>query len=122
MLERSSPSPLTRRGTAARNNANPPRSAGSDVVVFDDFITRGDTLSHVARAIQSTNPQVTVYGVGLAKTERLGFWEQQGITINGPIKLKTRIEALFQEVKDEFPQIFRDSRAHRSIRLRRSGP
>ena len=27
--------------------------------------------------------------------------------INGPIKLKTRIEALFQEVKDEFPQIFR---------------
>ena len=26
--------------------------------------------------------------------------------INGPIKLKTRIEALFQEVKDEFPQIF----------------
>ena len=29
--------------------------------------------------------------------------------INGPIKLKTRIEALFQEVKDEFPQIFRDA-------------
>ena len=28
--------------------------------------------------------------------------------INGPIKLKTRIEALFQDVKDEFPQIFRD--------------
>lgn len=28
--------------------------------------------------------------------------------INGPIKLKARIEALFQDVKDEFPQIFRD--------------
>ena len=52
------------------------------VLVFDDFITRGDTLSHVAQAILSANPRVTVYGVGLAKTERRAFWKGQGVEIS----------------------------------------
>jgi len=34
-----------------------------------------------------------------------GAAERHGM--NGPIKVKARIEALFQEVKDEFPQIFK---------------
>ena len=37
-----------------------------------------------------------------------GATERHGI--NGPLKVKTRIESLFQEVKEEFPQIFKDSR------------
>jgi type I restriction enzyme M protein len=34
-----------------------------------------------------------------------GAAERHGL--NGPLKVKSRIEALFQEVKDEFPQIFK---------------
>ena len=39
-------------------------------LVFDDFITRGDTLSHIAQAILDANPRASVYGIGLSKTER----------------------------------------------------
>ena len=42
-------------------------------LVFDDFITTGDTLSHIAQAILEANPHVSVYGVGLGKTERLRY-------------------------------------------------
>lgn len=43
------------------------------VFVFDDFITRGDTLSHVANAVLTANPKAKVYGVALAKTEKAAF-------------------------------------------------
>ena len=58
------------------------RIEAASVLVFDDFITRGDTLSHIARAILSANPRVTVYGVGLAKTERRDFWKQRGVELS----------------------------------------
>ena len=54
----------------------------ASVLIFDDLITRGATLSHIARAIRRANPRVTVYGVGLAKTERRGFWQQRGDEIS----------------------------------------
>lgn len=41
-----------------------------NVLVFDDLITRGGTLSKITQAILATNPGATVYGVALAKTER----------------------------------------------------
>jgi len=41
------------------------------VLVFDDFITRGDTLSHIAQSILKVNTGAKVYGVALGKTERL---------------------------------------------------
>lgn len=44
-----------------------------NVFVFDDFITRGSTLSRVAQAVQAANPGTTVYGVALAKTERIAY-------------------------------------------------
>ncbi len=44
-----------------------------NVFVFDDFVTRGDTLSRIARAIIAANGQVSVYGVAMAKTERIGY-------------------------------------------------
>ncbi len=40
-----------------------------NVFVFDDFITRGDTLSRIALAILKENPNSKVYGVALAKAE-----------------------------------------------------
>lgn len=47
------------------------------VLVFDDFITRGDTLSHIAQAILHANPRVSVYGVGLSKTERRSYHRER---------------------------------------------
>ncbi len=44
-----------------------------NILVFDDFITTGNTLSHVAQAVLEANPNVSVYGVGLSKTERLKY-------------------------------------------------
>ena len=44
-----------------------------NVLVFDDFITTGNTLSHIAQAILEANPRASVYGIGLSKTERLAY-------------------------------------------------
>lgn len=44
------------------------------VVILDDFITRGGTLSRMAKALKDANPRITVQGVALGKTERRGFW------------------------------------------------
>lgn len=43
------------------------------VIVFDDFITRGDTLGAIANAIKSANPSVLVFGVALAKNQGIEF-------------------------------------------------
>ena len=40
------------------------------IIVLDDFITRGGTLSRIAQAALATNPGSAVYGVALGKTER----------------------------------------------------
>ena len=46
------------------------------VIIFDDFITRGDTLSAVASAIRQTNDIDSVYGVALGKNESADYWER----------------------------------------------
>lgn len=43
-------------------------------MVFDDLITRGGTLSRIAKAILAKNAQVKIYGVALGKTERRAYW------------------------------------------------
>ena len=48
------------------------------VFVFDDFITSGTTLCHIANAISETNPKVQVYGIALARTQRQHYWRQHG--------------------------------------------
>lgn len=45
----------------------------ANVFVFDDFVTRGGTLSRVAQAVYASNPGAKVYGVALAKTERVNY-------------------------------------------------
>ena len=49
------------------------RLKAKNFLVFDDFITRGDTLSHIAQAILGANPGANVYGIGLSKTERCSY-------------------------------------------------
>ncbi len=49
------------------------RLPASNVFIFDDFVTRGSTLSKVAQAVHAANPGSTVYGVALAKTERVSY-------------------------------------------------
>lgn len=49
------------------------RLPARNVFVFDDFVTRGGTLSRVAQAVHAANPGSTVYGVALAKTERIAY-------------------------------------------------
>ncbi len=44
-----------------------------NVFVFDDFYTRGDTLSRVAQAILASSPGVSVYGIALGKTDRRSY-------------------------------------------------
>ena len=53
------------------------RIEADNILVFDDFITRGSTLSHIARALLASNPGVRIYGVALAKTERLRFHRER---------------------------------------------
>jgi len=63
-------------GASARNaeldkaayTAQPVRA--HTIVVFDDFITRGATLSRIAQAFSAVNEGGLIYGVALAKTER----------------------------------------------------
>jgi hypothetical protein len=43
------------------------------VLVFDDLITRGATLSRIAEAITASTPGAKVYGVALGKTEKRAY-------------------------------------------------
>lgn len=47
-----------------------------NIVIFDDVITRGATMSHIARAILEENSAVKIYGVALGKAERRQYWKQ----------------------------------------------
>ncbi len=53
-----------------------------NILVFDDLITTGSTLSHIAQAVLETNPQVNVYGIGLGKTERLAYHNKFGLEVS----------------------------------------
>ena len=53
------------------------RVTAKHFLVFDDFITSGDTLSHIAKAILIANPGASVYGIGLSKTERRDYHRRQ---------------------------------------------
>ena len=44
-----------------------------NIFIFDDFVTRGSTLSHTASAIRASNPRTRIYGVSLGKAETLAY-------------------------------------------------
>ena len=59
------------------------RVEGERIVIFDDLITRGATMSHIAHAIMRANRGVKVYGVALGKTERVEYnWENFGVELS----------------------------------------
>jgi len=59
------------------------RIRAENILIFDDFITRGDTLSHIAQAIHEANRRVSVYGVALGKTERCSYHRERfGVEIS----------------------------------------
>ena len=72
------------RSVQARSSIlqNAEYSAGTvntpDIFVLDDLITAGSTLSTIASAIKSSTAGVKVYGLALAKNERL-MWLPEGI-------------------------------------------
>ena len=60
----------TRKEILDKANYKSERIKAENFLIIDDFITSGDTLSHMAQAIHETNPGTSVYGVALAKTDR----------------------------------------------------
>lgn len=53
-----------------------------NVLVFDDFITAGSTMSNIALAILRANREARIYAVALAKTERRGAMRKHGVEIS----------------------------------------
>jgi hypothetical protein len=67
------------------------------ILIMDDFITRGDTLSHIAEAIHEANEGVSVYGVGLGKTERCAYHRERfGVEISND-HVPSKWETLWEE-------------------------
>lgn len=55
------------------------RIAARNILLFDDFITRGATLSAVASVIRRTNKtHVRIFGVALGKNERVAYLKEHG--------------------------------------------
>lgn len=54
------------------------RIDAANVLLIDDFITRGDTMSAVASAIREASDVASVYGIALGKNERLDFLKRYG--------------------------------------------
>ncbi|MYD15232.1 MAG: phosphoribosyltransferase [Gemmatimonadetes bacterium] len=54
-----------------------------NVLILDDFITSGNTMSHLAGAILKRNPGLRIFAVALGKTERIRYWrERHGVDIS----------------------------------------
>lgn len=53
-----------------------------NVLILDDFITRGTTMSHIAGAILKRNRGLRIFAVALGKTERRSYWRGFGKEIS----------------------------------------
>lgn len=53
-----------------------------NIFIFDDIVTRGSTLSEIARSILKSNPSTRVFAFALGKSERSGFAASRGVTID----------------------------------------
>lgn len=59
-----------RRAELAKANYQASPIKTKSIVIFDDFITAGSTLSRIAQAVRESTPKAKVYGVALGKAER----------------------------------------------------
>ena len=54
-----------------------------NVLILDDFITSGNTMSHLAGAILKRNPGLRIFAVALGKTERIRYCRERfGVEIS----------------------------------------
>lgn len=60
----------TRREVLRRRDYESRKIGADNIIIFDDLITTGGTMSYMAQAIHKVNDRVNVYGIALAKTER----------------------------------------------------
>ena len=67
----------TRNKILDKANYKSKLTKAENILIIDDFVTRGDTLSHMAQVIHETNTGISVYGVALAKTDRCKFHRER---------------------------------------------
>ena len=75
------------------------RIGAVNIVAFDDFITRGATMSHIAQAILAANRGVRIYGVALGKTERRSYWQRFDVEISNA-HVPQRWERIWNEAEN----------------------
>ena len=72
-----------RRGILDGADFRSKRIRADNVLILDDFITRGATMSHIAAAMLERNRRLRIYGVALGKTERRSYWRDRfGVEIS----------------------------------------
>lgn len=72
-----------------------PLAVPSALIVLDDFITRGATLSDMHRAFLLTNPGIPMIAVALAKNERAAYGRSCGLSVDNS-HVSPEWEALWQ--------------------------
>lgn len=73
----------SRRGILAAADFRSEEIHAENVLILDDFITTGNTMSHLARAILKRNPGLRIFAVALGKTERRHYWHERfGVDIS----------------------------------------
>ncbi len=77
------------------------RIGTGNILIFDDFITRGETLSHIAQAIHKANSGIRVYGVGLGKNESRSYMEQYGTEISND-RIPKKWDDLWEEGEKQY--------------------
>lgn len=73
----------SRRSILAAADFRSAQMHADNVLILDDFITSGNTMSHLAGAILKRNPGLRVFAVALGKTERTRYWHERfGVDIS----------------------------------------
>lgn len=76
------------------------------ILILDDFMTAGSTLSHTAQAIHTTTPNATVYGLALGKAERRS-WKSDISNDHVPTKWDT----LWKQGEQKYQEHLRSKKA-----------
>ncbi len=86
-----------RRGILDDADFRSKRMPMGNVLIFDDFITRGATMSHIAGAMLGSNRGLRIFGVALGKTERRSYWQKSGVEISNE-HVPQRWKRIWQDV------------------------
>ena len=67
----------SRRAILAAADFSSKKVHADNVLILDDFITRGTTMVHIAGAILKRNPGIRIFAIALGKTERRSYWREK---------------------------------------------